>query len=177
MRFCQPCLSWVCTEKPWPGYHFDKCWDIEDAEGTNRWRMPTGKLSTSASAHAECLPTIGQMFADLMCRTLRSLTLRSLTLESGDSIANDGGKCSKSTLRLRLFEDVPCIVYNGGVVLGFQLRVSNLHCMRDLSEPLVSAWTRMHELGILGGPADTDTRHPCRAGARQGRREAADPRP
>ena len=101
MRFCQPCLSWACTEKPWPGYNFEKCWDIEDAEGTNRWRMPTGKSSTSASAHAECLPTIGQMFADLMCRTLRSLTLRSLTLESGDSIANDGGKCSKSTLRLR----------------------------------------------------------------------------
>ena len=57
---------------------------------------------------------------------------------------------------LAVFEDVPCIVYNGGVVRGFQLRVSNLHCMRDLSEPLVSAWTRMHELGILDGPADTD---------------------
>ena len=40
---------------------------------------------------------------------------------------------------LAVFEDVPCIVHNGGVVRGFQLRVSNLHCMRDLSEPLVSA--------------------------------------
>ena len=87
------------------------------------------------------------------------------------------GQMLEEHATLAVFEDVPCIVYNGGVVLGFQLRVSNLHCMRDLSEPFVSAWTRMHELGILGGPADTDTRHPCRAGARQGRREAADPRP
>ena len=82
------------------------------------------------------------------------------------------GQMLEEHATLAAFEDVPCIVYNGGVVLGFQLRVSNLHCMRDLSEPLVSAWTR-----ILGGPSDTGTRHPCRAGARQGRREAADPRP
>ena len=100
------------------------------------------------------------------CVEVISLTITRTTAETVEEHAT-----------LAVFEDVPCIVYNGGVVLGFQLRVSNLHCMRDLSEPLVSAWTRMHELGILGGPADTDTRHPCRAGARQGRREAADPRP
>ena len=79
-----------------------------------------GDMPMGASSHAECLPTIGQMFADLMCRTLRSLTLRSLTLESGDSIANDGGKCSKSTLRLRYSKTCPasfttvesCLVFN-----------------------------------------------------------------
>ena len=110
--------------------------------------MPTGKSSTSASAHAECPPTTGQMIADLMCRTLRNLTLRSLTLESGDSIANDGGKCSKSTLRLRYSKTCPASFTTVESCLAFQPRASSLHCLRDLSEPLVNAWTRMHELGI-----------------------------
>ena len=65
-EFCQPCLRWVCTERFWPGDHFEKCWDclpqrpqpmpkpkpkparvrqdIEEAEATNRWCIFTREM-------------------------------------------------------------------------------------------------------------------------------------
>ena len=51
-QFCQPCCRWVCTERCWPGDHFEKCWDCvpqrpqlkPNAEGTNRWRIFTRKM-------------------------------------------------------------------------------------------------------------------------------------
>ena len=68
MRFCQPCLSWVCVERCWPGDHINQCWDclpqrpqpmpnpkpkpkparvkqdIEEAEATNRWCIFTREM-------------------------------------------------------------------------------------------------------------------------------------
>ena len=176
MRFCQPCLSWICA-------------GIFARRSLREMLGYRGRIRNEPLAHAYRQIVDKRIGARRMPPNdwpdVRGLDVSDLA--QLDSAEPDPGKrrldCERrgqmleEHATLAAFEDVPCIVYKVVVVLGFQLRVSNLHCMRDLSEPLVSAWTRMHELGILGGPADTDTRHPCRAGARQGRREAADPRP
>ena len=55
-RFCQPCLRWVCTERCWPGDHFDKCWDClpqrpqlkHSAVATIRWRIIARKMKRFA---------------------------------------------------------------------------------------------------------------------------------
>ena len=55
-RFCQPCLRWVCTERCWPGDHFNNCWDClpqrsqlkPNAEATIPWRIFARKMNRFA---------------------------------------------------------------------------------------------------------------------------------
>ena len=58
------------------------------------------------------------------------------------------GQMLEEHATIAVFDDVTCIVYNGGIVRGFQLCPSQGRRNGLLSQALVFAWDRMHELRI-----------------------------